>query len=479
MLVLGAVCAPVVVPMANAQTKSVAESAALRVLCDGEAKDAEVFVDAQFKGECPVDITLAAGSHAIRVVKKIGDTRERVFEQTVRVAGGTAKRIEVALGPETLTAGGERIEATRRQQAAVEAERQAQVRRRAAEEQARVDNAAYTQSVAAQRQRVDPVVDGLLAELRARGAAPTADCPDCPRGVRPGARVDTDVPPAPDAGMAEWLQKARTEVVSYVGEEGASFRPPSQAIAMPCEGAFEAMRKLAGLTDMGDMSASDRKAMLAQPGMSADYLSYLRDIRIWPVQATCSQGVLNGPLELWGFGNSVWSSQGMVNVGPRLVHVRGTVVGGKPAGPWYVATRTGSSLTRYADASTDAMMRKGMQGDPSESFMVIYSEGDQMQSRSASISVALFANSDVQKYSGGLKASFTRPTSANTAESLGYDGLRLASRTLMKDGKLHGPMTIYGYTRPGGFLLPDTKYPTSVTCFRDGKAVQLDPCRMD
>lgn len=80
----------------------------LRLLCDDEAAGAVVTVNGQFKGECPVDITVAAGTLKVRVVKAVPPDKERVFETELRVAAGTALRREVVLGPPGMTAEGRR-----------------------------------------------------------------------------------------------------------------------------------------------------------------------------------------------------------------------------------------------------------------------------------------------------------------------------------------------------------------------------------
>ncbi len=66
----------------------------LRVACDGEAAGAEVFVNDKFRGECPLDVQVPAGTVKLRVVKKAGANPERVFEQEIRFGEGTIKKVE-------------------------------------------------------------------------------------------------------------------------------------------------------------------------------------------------------------------------------------------------------------------------------------------------------------------------------------------------------------------------------------------------
>lgn len=92
-----------------AQTE--AASAVVRVACEGPATGAAVTVNGVFKGECPVDVPVVAGVVRLRVVQPVGATRERVFEQELRMAAQTAKRVDVVLGEPQLNAAGMREEA--------------------------------------------------------------------------------------------------------------------------------------------------------------------------------------------------------------------------------------------------------------------------------------------------------------------------------------------------------------------------------
>lgn len=93
------------VPLSTAQA-----AAALRITCEGPAVGAEVSVNGQFKGECPLDVQVAPGEVRIRAVKSEGKTKERVFEQTLRLGDAVVKRIEIELGPADWTPAGRKLE---------------------------------------------------------------------------------------------------------------------------------------------------------------------------------------------------------------------------------------------------------------------------------------------------------------------------------------------------------------------------------
>ncbi len=73
-------------------------SAVLRIACEGDALNAEVHVNGVFKGQCPVDVPVAEGTVQVRVSQAAGTPNERVFSQTLRIAAGTAKRLDVVFG---------------------------------------------------------------------------------------------------------------------------------------------------------------------------------------------------------------------------------------------------------------------------------------------------------------------------------------------------------------------------------------------
>ena len=100
-----------IAPLATqAQSASQSGTSMLRVVCDGDDVGAEVSIDGVFKGECPLDMTVRAGTLKLRMVKKVDTTHERVFEQEIRMGDGTVKKIEASLGSAMLSAEGRRQE---------------------------------------------------------------------------------------------------------------------------------------------------------------------------------------------------------------------------------------------------------------------------------------------------------------------------------------------------------------------------------
>lgn len=79
---------------------AVAESV-LRVSCDGAGEGARVYINGQYKGDCPSDIFLSSGSTKLRVVKPVNEEYERVYEEEFYLADSIAKRVDAQLsGPQ-------------------------------------------------------------------------------------------------------------------------------------------------------------------------------------------------------------------------------------------------------------------------------------------------------------------------------------------------------------------------------------------
>jgi hypothetical protein len=98
----------------------------LRVTCEGADVGAEITINGVFKGECPLDIQVNAGSIQLRLVKKVDAERERVFQQEFRMGDGVVKKVEAVLSAPQWNAEGLRREREReaaRQAAAAEAKR--------------------------------------------------------------------------------------------------------------------------------------------------------------------------------------------------------------------------------------------------------------------------------------------------------------------------------------------------------------------
>jgi hypothetical protein len=434
-----------------------AGTAVLRVACDGAAANAEVTVNGVFKGDCPLDIPVPVGTIKLRVLKKVGSGRESVFEQEFRMTADTAKRVDVELGPPQLTAEGQRLENDRLAREKAEADRQAAERQRAAA-------AAMAQAA----QATDVIASAMLAEERAREPGRHPDCVDCPLPPKNnGVPIRLEMPTAPDAAVNTWLQQARQEATLYQAANGTDFFPPAQAMAMPCDSAAAGMRAVARLVSMGDrpIEEQERFRKLMQP-FSANPVSYLRDVKLWPVQAGCSAGQLSGPLEFWAFSVSVSGTDANITISRELLHVRTVMAAGKQAGP-LTETKATRSLTRYTKPETEAMMKNSDIGRLMQIIFNTREASETATARSSLVLLSFFENPAAQKTQDLPHVSFVVPTSGDRGEQTSYSGTKVVSKTPLKLGRPHGQMSMY-------FSSPPT-----TLCYRDGELVKINPCNVN
>jgi len=125
-----------------AMTPGIAQASTLRVYCDRDAVGAEVSVNGQFKGECPIDIEVPEGTSVLKATKSI-DGVSQTFEQSVRLGDGVAKDVEISFGATVSNRESDREyrRARRASQDAPDTSVSAYIQQKAAEAQAVLDKA--------------------------------------------------------------------------------------------------------------------------------------------------------------------------------------------------------------------------------------------------------------------------------------------------------------------------------------------------
>jgi hypothetical protein len=185
----------------------------IRVACDGPHAGAEVSINGVSKGECPVDVPVAAGTWQLRVVKPVDALRERVFMQELRIAADTVRRVDVELGEPQLNAAGLRAEADR------QAQQQAQAAREAAERRVR-HVALVTRAEAGEVPAMVELAHWIAGEEYAVGADGESRRAAYARG-QAQARAAPPTDPVMNAwyrGSAHWYQR-----VVDAGDSSAQF----------------------------------------------------------------------------------------------------------------------------------------------------------------------------------------------------------------------------------------------------------------
>jgi len=67
----------------------------LRIICDGEAKNAEVTINGKSYGSCPADIEVPAGQVDIKVLKSSAGGVTRFHQESFSLGSGALRRVEV------------------------------------------------------------------------------------------------------------------------------------------------------------------------------------------------------------------------------------------------------------------------------------------------------------------------------------------------------------------------------------------------
>lgn len=138
----------VLLALTNAQASSV-----LRIACDDDAAGADISVNGVFKGDCPIDVQLPAGTYQVSAVLKVG-AQVRDFAQEVRLGDGVAKKLSVQLSPPHMTAEAQRQEKDRQAREAAERQRQEAAERARQEGERQARETAQRQRQEQERQRL-------------------------------------------------------------------------------------------------------------------------------------------------------------------------------------------------------------------------------------------------------------------------------------------------------------------------------------
>jgi hypothetical protein len=174
----------------------------LRVACDEDSSGAEVSINGKFKGECPIDISLAEGIYKLRALKPVDALNERDFVQELRIGSGVVKKIEVVLSRPHFNEEGRRQDEIRRAAAAREEEERRAAAARAEAERRRVAEEALRREQAA-----------FAAAMAQVDAGDTAAMIEVARRYEKGLGVAQD-----EVSAANWLEAAANK-----GHTGAMF----------------------------------------------------------------------------------------------------------------------------------------------------------------------------------------------------------------------------------------------------------------
>lgn len=152
-----------------------AADAYLRVRCEGNSEGAEVRINGQMKGHCPLDVAVPEGQVRLSVHKDLGRGQFQTYEKEFFLSAGAMKRENVTLGNIQFTPEGRKLEDER---LAAEA-----VRMAAEKEAARLQAERDAQRIAAEKEAA------RIAAIKAQPGmtkewlgAMSSHCPNAGRG---------------------------------------------------------------------------------------------------------------------------------------------------------------------------------------------------------------------------------------------------------------------------------------------------------
>lgn len=327
------------------------------------------------------------------------------------------------------------------------------------------------------RARIDAIVDQLIAADRTARGLGIAGCPDCASAVKTTG-LNLDMLAATDEPETNaWLQQATQFARSYIANQGADFHPPKTAKPLNCPDAAETLRKLGGLLHFSEQEENFQQTMLKGYGEGPDrYVGYIRDLKIWPVQATCVQGQLDGPLDFWMFGREVRSYEGKVLVDSKLVHYRTQMRAGQPVGAHTAIVRSALDAIEGSGAAMKVLQRAGDMDTLSYAQVRLQARGGDGKSTALVFSVT---PPTAEKPQDKATVSFTVPLEDGDTFRTMYRGTQKSETSQMRNNKRHGLSQFWPFSEPLGPGLPDYTFPGSETCYRDGLPVNLKPCTTD
>ena len=342
------------------------------------------------------------------------------------------------------------------------------------------------------RTDADKQVDAFLASRRIeRGFTDgaSAQCPDCPQRIESpdGRQTLGDLPHTEDLETNHWIQLIEPEFVGYVTNQKNYFKPPSTIVAIPCNGADEDMRKAANFLDLQEQPL-EQQQRYKHNAKDANANTYFRDIRVWPVNASCANGKLNGEIDLWIFGNKVFDNAQSLSVVPVLRHVQFSALNGKPVGLMNFATQSNlSSVVDYRDQVKKEQMKKIVLSKAETATFEYHQADTQENPRAVSVINTIYDRGGLKKSFEGPTTTIELPLSPGSTETIWFYGSRKSAIFMYKRGALNGEALFYGKPTPqvlGVFealaklakITKDAPIPATKKCFKNDVEINLDPC---
>lgn len=280
------------------------------------------------------------------------------------------------------------------------------------------------------------------------------------------------LPPMKDAPLQPLMAAASAEFQRHVANPVA-LAAPADAPAWPCAVSQAELDVFAGTVDSDNDPVAKAELLndARSSGMAPSKLVYANK-RVTPVRAQCEAGKLSGPIEFWiEYEQTIASTQLTLRY-RNLVRVQAKALKGQPDGPVLMTGTTLSQQTEYADKATADMMAAQPKPKISTVFFVAATPAGPQPKTSVAISRTLIDGT----LSVTTRTRFSRPDGQVIEDGYGAFGgpEHHDSRTLRRNGKLHGPQQTFAGMMGGQFPIP-----ASTVCWQDGERVLTNNCPAD
>lgn len=279
------------------------------------------------------------------------------------------------------------------------------------------------------------------------------------------------LPAMKDAPLQPLMAAASAEFQRYVANPVA-LAAPRDAPAWPCPVSQAELDVFAGTVD-SDHDPVVKAELLndaRSSGMPPSKLVYANKV-VTPVRAQCEAGKLSGPIEFWVEYEQTIASTQLTLKYHNLVRVRANALKGQPDGPVVVTGTTLSQQTEYADPATAQMMAAQAKPKISTVFFMAFTPAGPAPKTSVAISRTVIDG----KLFVSTRTRFSRPDGQVVEDGYGAFGgpEHHDSRTLRRNGKLHGPQ----HTFAG--MMGQFPIPASTACWQEGEKVLTNSCPAD
>lgn len=278
--------------------------------------------------------------------------------------------------------------------------------------------------------------------------------------------------PALNEPVLQPLMAAVSTEFQQHAAQPAALAAPKDTPAWPCAVSEAELDVFASTVD-SDKDPVAKAELLndaRSSGIPPSRITYTNKV-VTPVRAQCEAGKLSGPLEFWVEYDQTVASSMLTLKYHNLVRVRATARAGQPEGSVLVTGTTLSQQTEYADRATADMMA----AQPKPRISTVFFMAFTAPGSAPKASVATARTTVDGTLTVSTRTRFSRPDGQVIEDGYGVFGgpAHHDSRTLRRNGKLHGPQQTFAGMM-GTFPIP-----ASTVCWQDGEKVLTNSCPAD